>query len=365
MKILILDTYYQSFIDAVYASRPNLADLPYREQWRVLMDQCFGTADFYSSNLQPLGVAAEEVVVNADPLQARWAKENAPVLAVTSWASRLPRVRNSWRAAVAKEQVGAYRPDVLYVQDAMWPSQAFLEWARDSRIFLVAQHGTSLTSPEALRAYDLVISAVPSVVRACTNAGISSEYLRLGFGERVLDRFGISAPMHDVVHVGSYGSLHAERNELLEQVAESVPSMLFWGPGIQNLPSTSPIRQRYQGTAWGLDMYNIRAASRLTMTKHISSVVGEDAANQTLYEATGVGTCLVVDNKKNLSDLFERDREIVTYDSADDAIEKIIYLLGHEDERAQIAAAGQQRTLSDHTYALRMRELHDILNRHL
>ena len=33
----------------------------------------------------------------------------------------------------------------------------------------------------------------------------------------------------------------------------------------------------------------------------------------------------------------------------DEAVEKVTYLLDHEDERAEIARAGQKRTLMDHT----------------
>lgn len=365
MKVLILDTYYQSFVAATYAAWPDLARLAYREQWRGLMDQCFATADFYSSNLQPLGVEAVEIVVNADPLQAQWARENAPALSTARWASKIPKARSWWRTAIAKEQISRFRPDVLYVQDAAWPSDALLDWAKANTRLVVAQHATAIKGLEVLRRYDLVVSTIPGLVAYCRQAGIPSEHMRLGFGEQVLGRIRSQGLEHDLVHVGSYGSIHTERNQLLEQVASCIPTMSFWGSGIDGLPSESLIRRRYRGTAWGLEMYRIRAASRMTITKHITSVVGEDAANQTLYETTGIGSCLVVDNKRNLGDLFEKDREIVAYDDAEDAIEKVTYLLDHEDERAKIAAAGQQRTLRDHTYRRRMEDLVRILRRHI
>lgn len=364
MKVLILDTYYESFIEETYVARPHLSCLPYSEQWRAIMDECFATADFYSTGLRALDIEAQEVVVKADSLQAQWAMENAPRLFATRWASGIPKVRDRWRAAVVKEQIAHFRPDVLYVQDASWPSDAFIEWAKTRVELVVAQHATTLNDPRLFRRYDLVISALPKVVSLCRQAGIASEHLRLGFGDQVLKRIGSTVLEHDVVHVGGYGPIHAERNQLLEQVALMTPSISFWGYGVDQLAPESPIRQRYRGSAWGLEMYRIRAASRVTITKHITSVVGEDAANQSLYEVTGIGSCLVVDNKKNLGALFELDREVVTYDNAREAVEKITYLLEHEDERAQIAAAGQQRTLRDHTYAHRMEELRDILCRY-
>ena len=88
------------------------------------------------------------------------------------------------------------------------------------------------------------------------------------------------------------------------------------------------------------------------------------ANNMRLYEATGVGSLLVTDAKQNLAELFEPGREVVAYCDADDLVEQARHYLAHEDERRAIAAAGQARTLRDHTYAVRMRELAPMLEEH-
>ena len=56
---------------------------------------------------------------------------------------------------------------------------------------------------------------------------------------------------------------------------------------------------------------------------------------------------------------------MVTYRNADELVDAIEHYLEYEDERAAIAAAGQQRTLGEHTYAVRMRELTAILGSYL
>ena len=78
-----------------------------------------------------------------------------------------------------------------------------------------------------------------------------------------------------------------------------------------------------------------------------------------------MGTLLVTDAKRNLGELFDVGTQVVSYDEPDDLIRKIEYFLAHEDERREIAAAGQRRTLDEHTYAHRMRELVEILSRRL
>jgi spore maturation protein CgeB len=86
------------------------------------------------------------------------------------------------------------------------------------------------------------------------------------------------------------------------------------------------------------------------------------ASNMRLYEATGVGSCLLTDWKNNLADLFEPGTEVVTYRSAAECIDKARYLLAHDEQRQRIAAAGQARTLRDHTVAQRVAQLHDLIS---
>ncbi len=97
----------------------------------------------------------------------------------------------------------------------------------------------------------------------------------------------------------------------------------------------------------------VLARSRLVFNQHID-VAGEYAANLRLYEATGLGACLVTDWKKNLGELFELDREVVAYRSADECLERATWLLDHHDEARKIGEAGQRRTLRDYTVRRRM-----------
>jgi len=110
-------------------------------------------------------------------------------------------------------------------------------------------------------------------------------------------------------------------------------------------------------------MYEILRSSRLTLNQHGNK---EPYANNCrLYEATGMGTCLVTDWKPDLHELFEPGKEVVAYRSAEECVELIRYYLDHDDEREAIARAGQQRTLREHTYYHRMQELVEIVRNHL
>ena len=114
----------------------------------------------------------------------------------------------------------------------------------------------------------------------------------------------------------------------------------------------------------GMDMYNILHQSIVTFNKHTDATQG-DVGNMRLFEATGTGTCLITDLGYNLCDLFDTDKEVMTYSSIDEAVEKANYLLGHPAVAAEIASAGQKRVLKDHTTFQRCRQIDEVIQKKL
>lgn len=121
---------------------------------------------------------------------------------------------------------------------------------------------------------------------------------------------------------------------------------------------------RCHAPVFGLDMYSVFSRSKIVFNKH-SDPAENTVDNMKMFEATGVGTCLLTDTGRNMSDLFEEDYEVVTYLSIEECIEKVNYLLEHDDVRRQIAEAGQRRTLKDHTVLNRCQQIDEILQKML
>jgi hypothetical protein len=271
-----------------------------------------------------------------------------------------------WQRRVLLAQIKAGRPDVLFFMAINKLDVALAEAARPYVRWIVAQHGSE-NAPifdSAVKATDLVVSSLPNIVANVRAAGGRAEYFRLAFEPAILDKLSTPEKLYDITHIGGYSAIHNERNALLEQLASQMP-VDFWGYGEQHLRPDSPIRARFHGAAWGLAMYRIRQSSRVVVSKHITAVAQQWANIMTLYEATGVGSLLVIDERKDLNRIFEPGKEVVTYRDAPECVEKVRYYLTHEDERQVIAQAGQRRTLGEHTYSHRMQELVDILNRYL
>ncbi len=371
MKFLIVNTDYPAFLDTFYGARPDLAERTYTEQLHARNDTLFGVSDFYPRNLQVLGHVAEEVHLNNRWLQSAWAREHGlRIVDEDRWTVRwrrgwIPwpaRDHDRWMFDVLAAQIEHIRPDVLLTHAVADIEPAFWRRMRGHYKLLVGQIASPLSTAADLSSFDLMLSSLPNFVERFRAAGIRAELFRLAFDPIVLDK--LSAPPSseesvDVSFVGTLSTHHAERIAWLERVCSDA-RVKIWGQGVESLATDSRIRRAYQRTAWGSDMYRVLRKSRITLNHHIG-LSDRFANNMRLYEATGVGTLLLTDQKQNLADMFEPGREVVTYATADECLEKIRYYLEHEEERGAIARAGQARTLREHTYRQRMEQLVKIV----
>lgn len=369
MRIMIVNTDYPAFVRWLYRTHPGLERRPYAEQLRVRMESLFGHADFWSSALRRLGHEAWDVLMNVEPLQKRWAREHGVrfsrgELRVGRRAGFLPwpvrRADARWMSEILEAQVRTYRPDVLYVNAIEAVDAGLLRRLRGTYDLAVGQHAAPLDAQD-LSAYDLMLSSLPNLVERFRRDGLRSEYFRLGFGERVLERLGAARRRYDVVFVGGLTGPHARGTQVLERLCRALDVAVF-GYGAERLPVDSAVRAAYRGPVWGVDMYQALRDARLVFNRHID-VAGDFANNMRLYEATGVGTALLTEAGRNLAELFEPDREVITYRDADECLERARHYLSHEAQREALAQAGQRRTLREHTWAQRMEELTEILER--
>jgi len=367
MRVLLVHTYYPEYLSDLYASHPGLGEIDFERQRRRILDTGFCLSDAYSNALRELGCDAQDVIVNADPAQARWALEHG--------LTPLGNIHDR-RRQVIHAQVHHYRPDVLYVFEWCPLGDAFLADIKPSVRLLVGQIASPVRAERTYRAYDLMISSWPPLVSHFRSEGIRAEALRLAFDTRVLDRLSATPvradslrPQYDVTFVGGFAPSHTDRVSWLENLLNEIDIDVF-GYGIETTPESSSIRTYHRGHAWGWRMYEVLRRSRITLNRHagieIRGRVNTNLANNMrLYEATGVGTCLVTEQRENLAEVFDPEREVVAYEDERDCVEKVRHYLARGDERAAIAAAGQARTLRDHTYHARISALLTILRRHL
>ena len=394
MRFLILNTDYREFLTWLYAQHPGLAERSYKEQLNVRSESLFGVADFYSRNLQILGHVAIDIHANNGWLQRAWAREHGkdvgqsahPRRYLSSVWQAARRVQAGWPLRYCKPliqpfrrvlsrpppwfyqvlaaQIRDFRPDVVLNQDMVGISRGFLREMKPYIRLLVGQHAAiPLPDAQDWNCYDVVISSFPPTIAWFRQRGIPAELSRLGFEPSVLNALRERTTRFDVVFVGSFSNVHRSRIAWLEALCARCPRISVWAPSVDHLPVQSPIRACYVGQVWGREMYQILADSKIVLNQH--GDIPAYANNCRLYEATGVGSLLLTDDKDNLREMFEPGRELLAYRNPEECVELIRYYLKHDEEREAIARAGQERTLREHTYNHRMQELTDIIHTYL
>lgn len=359
----------------------------YDELKEELSSQLLDIAYLYSLNLNKLGYQAKAILSNHEVLQKKWAKEQGmnfggislPHLArrsrfLRSLITKFPKIyyslrgladKSTWNWQILLGQIKEFKPDILYIFDLHYFTPKFLKEARKYAGKIVGLISAPIMLPEEyFRNYDLLFSSFPYYVRRFRKMGIPAAYLPFAFESTAWERIGNQGKKYDCGFVGVL-SQESDKYPLLEKLAQKV-KIDFWGHIQPPFEKSSAVFANYHGEAWGIDMFKIYAQSKIVVNCHTKKVGNyfdhkNYADNVRLYESTGMGAMLITDAKKNLGELFEIGKEIETYNSLEELIEKINYYLEHEEARKKIALAGQKRTLKDHTYEVRAKRLLEII----
>jgi spore maturation protein CgeB len=379
MRILVLNADYPRFLTWLYRRQPGLENTPYATQMAARNASLFGVADFYSRNFATLGHPAAEIHVNNPWLQAAWAREHGMATgnveppgaigrrAPPAWLQRVvaplkPMLRPLARKVglspkldaqaenILLAQIEEFRPDLVLNQDLFHVDTGLARRIKGiGKPILIGQVGVLPPRGEDWTVYDLIISQLPRIVQSFRAASVRSEVCHLAFEPAILDALPAAPPIDvEVSFVGTVSADHRQRIALLLAVAERY-NLKLWGNLPQALPASSPLHRCFQGEVWGADMYQVLRRSRITLNSHID-FTGRDAGNMRLFESTGVGAFLLTDFKDTLDTLFEPNHEVAVWRSTDDCCAAIGRYLDDDKSRAEVAHAGQARTMAQHTY---------------
>ena len=80
-----------------------------------------------------------------------------------------------------------------------------------------------------------------------------------------------------------------------------------------------------------------------------------------IFEVAATAGFLLTGDADNLRDYYQEGKEIAVFKDKNDLVEKCKYYLSHEEERKNIAFAGYQRTIKEHTYEQRFKEIFNLM----
>lgn len=401
MKLIKITTSYPSYLKTFYSKHNDHLSKSYTVLKSIFDYDAMGWADFWSNALNSFGYEVMEISLNNESLQRRWALENS-----------LPNANKMTLNEIVIEQVLRFSPEIVWFDHFdenllnkilhISPSISLvMGWAAGTGVPLKSNIWSNM---------DVILSCTPELVDLLKEKGHYAIQLHHGFDPRINSRLQEREKCIELSFVGQIvreSRFHSRREKLLQELCKRFPIQIYspepetsiksdlkniLGYGkykmFQKLKHFDLLRKRFDGfsileefppgteysllplkkrmpsffrpAVFGLDMYQILKDSKITVNIH-ADASPTHASNMRLFEATGVGTCLITDWKKNIKELFEPDKEIVTYKSADECVEKVEWLLTHPKEREEIAKAGQVRCLRDHTYSGRAIRLDKII----
>ena len=407
MKLLQISTFYPAYLHKFYSQNPRLADQEYSLQKKALLYDGFGWSDFWLRALFRLSYNGEVCIANAEALQKVWASERG-----------VRYTENNWLEEIIEAQILDAKPEILFLEDyALFSTEKIFELRRKcpSIRLTIAAIGAPFKDISMFEPYDLVVSCIPEFVEQFNKVGIRARHLAHAFEPDILMRIDTTRlPTDDFTFIGQVvkgAAFHKNREEALRRISKELPIKIYTpskdlrtkdvikarakqvaylsvvfarhlgmkdkllcglpclGSKLTNLielqtmpptPCNRILKRFMKSGVFGLQMFQTLHDSKITFNSHIDASP-RYASNMRIFEATGVGACLVTDWKENISDLFEPDSEIVTYKSIDECIEKVRWLLDHPKERKMIAQAGQKKTLGHHTFAQRADQLDQMI----
>lgn len=391
--IVKITSYYKDFLAYYYQLHPETINKSYSKQHQHLMQQRFAWSDAYANAFQKLGIQASEIVANASPLQQQWAREHD----ISPNSSR----------TILLAQLRHLKPDVIWLQDSYSYNGAFIKQLKKDvpSIKIAIGNCCSPISPrfyEDFKTFDFITVCAPYFKQLLESNGLPKcLVIPHAFDRRILNEVTHTQPAkHDFLFSGSIildQRFHKERISFLESLVNDqidinllvnlntnssrglrvrqmayILSKTFDKVGLKSInqniksfnkvnklqyfPSSSSVSKKLKAQikepVFGLQMFEALAQSRISFNIH-GDIAVNFVANMRMYEATGMGSCLLTDWKPDINNYFKDGDEVVSYKSFDDAKEKINYLLKHPEVLEDIAHKGQQRTLTDHTFEKR------------
>jgi spore maturation protein CgeB len=397
-RFIRVTNYYPQYLKKYYSINFDILSKNYEDQYHLITSDSFESASSYSKNLNKIeGVQAFDIISNAEHLQDKWRKENKLPVDIS-------------KQDLILEQLKFYKPNVVWIDDF---SIIDNEWKKillknvPSVKLLIGHICAPYNSGMAakFKLFDIIFTCIPCFKNELEAMGINSYLLYHGFDSTILDTIYVNNKFQEVDFLFS-GSLytgsgfHNSRIEYIEKMLQSGIKMdlycnlesfkkvllkkVFYSTinilktvGLGFLIDVIPVLRKNKSygdvpikfysqqlvksskpPVFGFEMYQLLSKAKITFNIH-GEVAEKCAGNIRLFEATGIGSCLVTDMKDNILDLFIPDKEIVTYRTAEECIAKVKWLIDNPKEREKIALAGRQRTLKDHTIEKRAAALHE------
>jgi len=148
-----------------------------------------------------------------------------------------------------------------------------------------------------------------------------------------------------------YKIAELERIHLLGMLSEKYPVNLYTGSDASSLPHI-----HNKGRAKTLtEMPKIFHLSKINLNFTIKPI--QTGIPLRIWDIMGCGGFVLTNYQQEIPEYFEIGKEIETFGSGEEMMEKAEYYLAHEEERSKIAKNGYEKVKKIHTWELRMKKI--------
>lgn len=333
----------------------------------------------------------------------------------TQWARAHGHTPEAALETLIVARVKAYAPDILFFHPHT-PGLLRRLKAEVPSIRLVAiPYNAPGIVDELLEMADCAITCSLDLLETLARKSAKPRaYIPHGFASHLLPALQPASPTQEVVFTGSVirgAQFHYQREQLLIALASAVPVAIYSpsasftqkdaylvhakrllydisqripvGSGLDALlrragfwqktrelaarpdfPVHPALKGRFRPAVYGVEMLQLLRDAAVSVNVHPDLTV-RFASNIRLFEAGGVGGCLLTDWKENMADFYADGTEVVLFKTPEEAVEKARYLLHHSEEARAIGRRAAVRTARAHTLVHRMGEHQAFLEQQL
>jgi spore maturation protein CgeB len=197
---------------------------------------------------------------------------------------------------------------------------------------------------------------------------------------------------HFKYDVSFIGSSHTNRKEIINNLIDNNINVECWGSGWKNgrisyedaLHVISQSKINLNFTEVSTSAMNFKTLMKMgakiflrrgiNNTYHFFSplIIFRNIINFSLpksrlqikgrnFEILATGGFLLTQDAEDLYNFYEYNKEVVVFRNFEELISHIRYYLGHDEERISIAKAGYERTIKDHIWENRFKEIFNII----
>lgn len=181
-----------------------------------------------------------------------------------------------------------------------------------------------------------------------TSKSGQEKYVRDGLGPKVIKSQWAVAPNYKKldlpksIDVSFIGQPHGDRRLVIDEIRRAGINIHVWGTGWPGTPRLTFDQM--------IDTFN---RSKINLNLNNACDMSFKQIKGRNFEVPGCGGFLLTGTAENLHEYYEYGKEIETYGSTGEMIDKIRLYLQDNEKREQIANSGYQRTMTEHTYSHR------------